>query len=55
MFFTKAYARVVTPALAHLDPALPDNVVSTSRLGRAWRQFDRAIDEVVATSDMIAV
>ena len=45
---------VVTPALAHLDPSLPDEVVSTSPLGHAWRAFDHAIDDVVATSGMIA-
>jgi hypothetical protein len=54
MFFTKTYARVVTPALAHLNPSLPQGVVSTSPLGRAWRAFDRAVDDVVATSGIIA-
>jgi len=54
MFFTKIYTRVVTPALSYLDPSLPADVLSSSRLGRAWAAFDRAIDDVVMTSGMIA-
>jgi hypothetical protein len=54
MFFTKTYARVVTPALPQLDPSLPDKVASTTPLGRAWRAFDRAIDDMLAASGMLA-
>jgi len=48
IFFAKTYARVVTPSLAELDPALPEQIASASALARSWRAFDRALDERIA-------
>lgn len=54
MFFSKVYARIITPSLAHLDPALPASVARRSSLGRAWRDFDAALDHVVASAAIAA-
>ncbi len=54
IFFSKLYSRVVTPALAELDPTLPDEVSARSPLGRSWRAFDRALDALVADSGIAA-
>lgn len=35
VFFAKTYARILTPSLAELDPALPDDVAQQSRLARS--------------------
>lgn len=44
VFFAKTYARVVTPSLAELDPALPTTIAARSPLARSWRAFERALD-----------
>jgi hypothetical protein len=54
MFFSKLYVRVVTPALAQLDPTLPDDVSARSPLARTWRAFDHALDALVADSGIAA-
>ena len=48
VFFAKTYARVVTPSLSELDPALPDEIGARSHLARAWRAYKRALDERIA-------
>ena len=48
VFFAKTYARVVTPSLSELDPALPDEIGARSHLARAWRAYERALDERIA-------
>lgn len=54
MFFSKVFARIITPGLAQLDPALPPSVARRSALGRAWRELDAAIHDVVAASAIAA-
>jgi hypothetical protein len=44
VFFAKTYARIITPSLAELDPALPDDFAGRSRLARSWRSFEHALD-----------
>ena len=44
VFFTKTYTRIVNPALAELDPALPHEIAARSPLARAWRAFEHALD-----------
>ncbi len=43
VFFATTYARILCPALAERDPALPDQIAHTSPLARSWRAFDRAL------------
>jgi hypothetical protein len=38
-------ARVVTPSLAQLDPALPATIATRSPLARSWRSFEQALDD----------
>jgi hypothetical protein len=47
VFFTKTYTRILTPALAELDPRLPDNIATRSELARAWRAYERALDTTI--------
>ncbi len=54
VFFAKTYARVVTPALAELDPALPPEIGAQSRLARAWRSLEHALDARVAEAAITA-
>lgn len=48
VLFTKAHGRVLTPGLAWLDPALPDDIARRSPLAQAWRHFDHALDDFIA-------
>jgi hypothetical protein len=52
LFFTKAYARVLRPGLARLDPALPTD--ATDQLAAAWRQLDKAVDLQIQEAKMAA-
>ncbi|MGH2717150.1 MAG: hypothetical protein ACRDJU_01035 [Actinomycetota bacterium] len=54
MFFTKTYTRVVTPTLAHLDPALPPEVSARSPVARAWHSLERSLDDLIGTTGMAA-
>ena len=47
VLFTKTYGRVLTPGLAAMDPALPDDVALRSPLARAWRQLQHQLDDFV--------
>jgi Mn-dependent DtxR family transcriptional regulator len=48
VFFTKTYTRIINPALAELDPALPDEIAARSALARAWQAFEHALDARIA-------
>lgn len=54
VFFAKTYARVVTPSLAELDPALPEQIASATPLARHWRGFERALDARIADAALAA-
>jgi hypothetical protein len=54
VFFAKTYARVVTPSLAELDPALPDEIAARSPLARSWRSFEHALDARIADAAIAA-
>jgi hypothetical protein len=45
VLFTKTYGRILAPGLALLDPAVPDEIVTRSRLATAWRTLDRALED----------
>lgn len=53
LFFSRLYARVVTPALTELDPHLPAHIDRTP-LARASRDFDRAVAHLAAASGILA-
>lgn len=47
VFLTKTYTRIVNPALAELDPALPNEIAARSPLASSWRAFERAIQDKI--------
>lgn len=54
IFFTKVYARILTPSLAHIDPHLPQTAAARTPLGTAWRAFDAALDHVIREAAIAA-
>jgi hypothetical protein len=38
---------VLAPGLSALDPTLPKDVAARSRVGTAWRCFDRSLDDFI--------
>jgi hypothetical protein len=50
VFFTKTYTRIVNPSLAELDPTLPDEITARMPLARAWRAFERALEDRIAAA-----
>jgi hypothetical protein len=50
VFFTKTYSRILTPGLAQLDPALPDDITSRTPLAQTWRAFEDALDHHIAAA-----
>jgi hypothetical protein len=48
VLFTKTYTRILNPALAELDPTLPDEIAQRSPLARAWRALEKAVDQRIA-------
>ena len=54
VFFAKTYARLVTPSLAELDPALPAAIAARSPLARSWRAFEQALDTRIADAALTA-
>ena len=54
VFFAKTYARLVTPSLAELDPALPAAIATRSPLARSWRAFEQALDTRIADAALTA-
>ena len=53
VLFTKAHARVLTPGLAWLDLALPEEIAQRSPLAQTWRQLDNTLNDFI-THQMIA-
>jgi hypothetical protein len=49
VLFTKAHARVLTPGLVQLDPALPPAIAQRSPLATAWRHLDHALDNYISS------
>ncbi|MGI8801728.1 MAG: hypothetical protein ACR2KV_06085, partial [Solirubrobacteraceae bacterium] len=54
VFFTKTYTRIVNPALAELDPHLPQDIAARSPLARSWRDFERALEEKIKQAAIAA-
>jgi hypothetical protein len=54
VFFTKTYTRIVNPALAELDPALPETIARRTPLGRPWREFEHALSQCIANAAITA-
>ena len=54
VFFTKTYTRILNPALAELDPSLPNEIAQRSPLARSWRAFEQALDARVAAAQLTA-
>lgn len=44
VLFTKAYARVLAPGLALLDPRLPEDLTNRRPVAASWRKFNRDLD-----------
>jgi hypothetical protein len=53
VLFTKTYGRVLAPGLSALDLRLPEDLVARSPLTRAWRTFERTLDDYIQ-AQMIA-
>jgi hypothetical protein len=47
VLFTKAYGRVLGPALTELNTAMPTNLANRSPLASAWRQLDRELNRFI--------
>ena len=54
VFFTKTHTRIVNPALAELDPRLPEKIARTTPLGKPWREFDRALSDLIKQTAIAA-
>ena len=54
VFFTKTYVRIVNPALAELDPNLPEEIANHHPLARAWRAYERALDDKIKQAAIAA-
>lgn len=54
VFFAKTYARIVTPSLAELDPALPAEIADRTPLARSWRAYERALNQRLADATIAA-
>jgi hypothetical protein len=48
VLLTKTHTRIVSPALAELDPTLPDTIARRAPLGRPRRDFEHALDQRIA-------
>jgi len=54
VLFTKTHTRIVNPALAELDPRLPEPIARTTTLGRPWREFAHALDDRIKQAAIAA-
>ena len=54
VFFTKTYTRIVNPALAELDPALPSEIAARSPLASSWRALERALEDKIRQAAIAA-
>jgi len=52
LFFTKTLARILRPALARLDPAVPAD--ATDGLRAAWHRLERAIEKHIQAANIAA-
>jgi hypothetical protein len=51
---TKTYTRIVNPSLAELDPTLPDEIADRTPLAKAYRAFERAVDNQIKEAAIAA-
>jgi hypothetical protein len=51
---TKTYTRIVNPSLAELDPALPADIADSTPLAKAYRAFERAVDNRIKEAAIAA-
>jgi hypothetical protein len=54
VLFVKAHGRMLGPALARVDVALPDEISARSPLAIAWRHLDHAIDDFMDRQQIAA-
>jgi hypothetical protein len=54
VFFTKTYTRIVNPGLAELDPKLPADTTNRTPLAKAWREFERILEEKIKQAALAA-
>jgi hypothetical protein len=54
IFLTKTYTRILNPALAELDPALPPEISDQSPIASSWRAFERAIENIIRQAAIAA-
>jgi hypothetical protein len=54
VFLTKTYTRIVNPSLAELDPTVPEEIADRAPLAKAWRAFERALQDRVADAAIMA-
>ena len=54
VFLAKTYTRIVVPSLPELDPALPDEIAARTPLARAWRAYERALDQRIVEAALTA-
>ena len=54
VFLTKTYTRIINPALAELDPTLPTAIAQREPLARAWRAFERALQDKIKQAAIAA-
>ena len=54
VLFTKTHARILNPALAQLDPRLPDQIARTTPLGKPWREYDQALKTLIKQAAIAA-
>jgi hypothetical protein len=46
--------RIVNPALAELDPRLPEEIANHHPLARTWRAFEQALDTKIEQAAIAA-
>ncbi|MDQ6774839.1 MAG: hypothetical protein M3071_01165 [Actinomycetota bacterium] len=54
VFYTKTHVRIVNPSLAELDPHLPAEIANKHPIARAWRSFERALDDKIKQAAIAA-
>ena len=54
VFFTNTYTRIVNPALAELDPALPADIARRSPLATTYRAFERSLEDKIKQATIAA-
>lgn len=53
VFFTKTYVRILNLSLGELDPTLPGEIADNHPLARAWRAYEHALDQRIATATIM--